>query len=82
MLEHNRIMNVSNEDWINVNRFIQSASLKGSSQDQISEVDTIAGLEPVIVGYTCMCTLSFHITGSLRPVHAQEFWSGISPGSK
>ena len=51
MLEHNRVMNVSNEDWIHVNRFIRSASPKGSSHDQISKVDRIAGLEPVIVGY-------------------------------
>ena len=51
MLEHNRVMNVSNQDWINVNRFIWSASPKGSSQDRISEADRIAGLEPVLVGY-------------------------------
>ena len=38
MLEHNRVMNVSNKDWIHVNRFIQSALPKGSSQDRISEV--------------------------------------------
>ena len=25
MLEHNRVMNASNEDWIHVTRFIQSA---------------------------------------------------------
>ena len=51
MLEHNRVMNVSNEDWILVNRFIRSASPKGSSQDWISEIDRIAGLESVLVGY-------------------------------
>ena len=51
MLEHNCVMNVSNKDWIHVNRFIRSALPKGSSQDRISEVDTIAGLEPVIVDY-------------------------------
>ena len=28
MLEHNRVMNVSNEDWIHVNRIIRSASPK------------------------------------------------------
>ena len=39
MQEHNRVMNVSNEDWIHVNRFIRSASPNGSSQDR--EVDTI-----------------------------------------
>ena len=40
-------MNVSNEDWIHINRIIRSASPKGSSQDRISEADRIAGLEPV-----------------------------------
>ena len=44
MLEHNRVMNVSNKIWIHVNRFIRSASPKGLSQDHISEVDMIAGL--------------------------------------
>ena len=48
MQEHNCVMNVSNEDWIHVNRFIRSASPNGSSQDRISKVDRIAGLEPVI----------------------------------
>ena len=38
MQEHNRVMNISNEDWIHVNRFIRSASPNGSSQDWISEV--------------------------------------------
>ena len=41
-------MKVSNKDWIHVKSFILSASPKGLSQDRISEVDTIAGLEPVI----------------------------------
>ena len=76
-------MNVSNKDWIHVNRFIRSASPKRLSQDQISEVDRIAGFEPVLVGYlsTCMCTRSDRITGSSHPVHAQEFQLGISPGN-
>ena len=51
MLEHNRVMNVSKKDWIHVNRFIRSALPKGLSQDRISEADTIAELELVIVGY-------------------------------
>ena len=50
-------MNVSNKDWIHANRFIQSASPKGSSQDRISEGVTIAGLEPVIVVYLPACVL-------------------------
>ena len=57
MLEHNHVMNISNEDFIHVNRFIQSASPKGSSHDRISEVDTIAGLEPVLDGYLPACVL-------------------------
>ena len=57
MLEHNHVMNISNKDWIHVNRFIRSASPKGSSQDRISEVDTIAGLELVIVSYLPACVL-------------------------
>ena len=57
MLEHNRVMNISNKDWIHVNRFIRSASPKGSSQDRISEVNTIAGLELVLVGYLPACVL-------------------------
>ena len=57
MLEHNRVMNVSHKDWIHVNRFIRSVSPKGSSQDRISEVDRIAGLEPVIIGYLPACVL-------------------------
>ena len=57
MLEHNRVMDVSNKDWIHVHRFIRSASPKGSSQDRISEVDTIAGLEPVLVGSLPACVL-------------------------
>ena len=57
MMEHNLVRNISNKDWIHVNRFIRSASPKGSSQDRISEVDTIAGLEPVIVGYLPACVL-------------------------
>ena len=56
MLEHNYVMNVSNKDWIHVNRFI-SALPKGSSQERISEVDSIAGLEPVIVGHLPACVL-------------------------
>ena len=39
MQEHDCVTNVSNEDWIHVNRFIRSASPKGSSQDRISEAD-------------------------------------------
>ena len=58
MLEHNRVMNVSNEDWIHVNGFIQSASPKGSSHDRISDIDRIAGLEPVIVCYLPTCVLN------------------------
>ena len=58
MLEHNHVMNVSNEDWIHVNRFIRSALPKGSSHDRISEVDRIAGLEPVLVGYLSACVLN------------------------
>ena len=58
MLEHNRVMNVSNKDWIHVNRFIRSASPKGLSQDRISKVDTIAGLKPVIVVYLPACVLN------------------------
>ena len=50
-------MNVSNKDWIHVNRFIRSASPKGSSQDRISEVDTLAWFEPVLVGYSLACAL-------------------------
>ena len=57
MLEHNHVMNVSNEDWINVNRLIRSASPKGLSQDRISEADRIAGLEPFLVGYLLACVL-------------------------
>ena len=57
MLEHNRVMNILNKHWIHVNSFIRSASHKGSSQDRISVVDTIAGLEPVIVGYLPACVL-------------------------
>ena len=53
--EHNRVMTVLNEDWIHVNRFIQSASPNGSSQERISEVDTIAELEPVQVVYLPAC---------------------------
>ena len=80
MLEHNHVMNVLNEDWIHVNSFIRSASPKGSSQDRISEVDTIAGLEPVLVGYLPACAID-RIVGSSRPAHAREFRPGISPGS-
>ena len=69
MQEHNRVMNVSNEDWIHVNRFIRSASPNGSSQDRISKVDTIAGLGPSRLS-TCMCTRSYRIAGSSRPAHA------------
>ena len=57
MQEHNRVINVSNEDWFHVNRFIRSASPKGSSQDRISKADRIAGLEPVLVGYLPACVL-------------------------
>ena len=45
MLENNRVMKASNEDWFHVNRFIRAASPKGSSQDRISEADRIAGLD-------------------------------------
>ena len=62
MLEHNHVMNVSNEDWIHVNGIIRSASPKGSSQDRIGEVNRIAGLEPVLVGYLPACVLN-RITG-------------------
>ena len=58
MLKHNRAMNISNKDWIHVNRFIRSASPKGLSQDRISKVDTIAGLKPVIVVYLPACVLN------------------------
>ena len=46
MLEHNRVMNVSNKDWIHVNRFIRNL-LRQKDLLRISEVNTIAGLEPV-----------------------------------
>ena len=67
ILEHNRVMNLSNDDWIHVNRFIRSAPPKGSSQDWISEADRIAGFKPVLVGR------SDRITRSSRPAHAREF---------
>ena len=51
MLEHNGVINVSNEHWTHVNRFLRSASPKGSSQDRISKADRIAGLDPVLAGY-------------------------------
>ena len=83
LLEYNRVMNVSNTDWIN--RFIRSALPKGSSQDRISKADTIAGLEPVIVGYRAL-------QGSTLPVSNlpavlgwwqlfqkfSEFWSAFA----
>ena len=77
MLKHNRAMNISNKDWIHVNRFIRCASPKGSSQDRISKVDTIAGLKPVIVVYLPACVLKRIVL----PGVVREFQPGISPGS-
>ena len=77
MLEHNRVMNVSNKDWIHVNRFIRSASPKGSSQDRISEVDTIAGLELVLVSYLPACVLDCIVLPGVRVLRMLE----NSPGS-
>ena len=56
-MRDNHVMNVLNEVWIHVNRFIRSASPKVLSQDRISEVNRIAGLEPVIVVYLPACVL-------------------------
>ena len=71
MLEYNRVMNVSNKDWI-VSRFIRSASPKGSSQDQISEVVMIAGLEQVIVGYLTACVLDHIVLPGVCVLHVQD----------
>ena len=63
---------MSNEDWIHVNRFIQSALPKGSSQDRISEVDRIAGLEPVLVGYLPACVLDHIVLPGVRVLRMLE----------
>ena len=52
--------------------FIQSASPKGSSQDQISKVDTIAGLEPVIIGYLPACVLDRIVLLGVRVLRMLE----------
>ena len=82
MLEHNHVMNVLIKIWIHVNRFIRSASPKGSSQDRISEVDTIAGLEPVPVVYLPACAPDRIVLPGVRVLRMLEN-SGrvISPGS-
>ena len=65
-------MNVLNKDWIHVNRFILSASPKGSSQDRISKVDRIAGLEPVLVGYLPACVLDLIALPGVRVLRMLE----------
>ena len=74
-------MNISNVDWIHVNRFIRS-SPNGSSQDRTSEVYTIAGLEPVPVIYQPACAPDRFVLPGVRVVRMLEN-SGrvISPGS-
>ena len=80
MLEHNRAMNISNKDLIHVNRFIRSASPKGSSQDRISEVDITAGLEPVIVGYLPACVLDRIVLPGVHVLRMLEnFGRGFHP---
>ena len=80
MQEHNRVLNVSNEDWFHVNRFIRSASPKGSSQDRISEADRIAGLEPVLVGYLPACVLDRIVLPGGRVLRMLEnFGRGFHP---
>ena len=78
MQEHNRVINLSNEDWIHVNRFIQSTSPKGSSQDRIGEVDRIAGLEPVLVGSSLpACVLDRIVLPGVRVLRMLDHYSNL-----
>ena len=72
-------MNVSNEDWIHVNRFIRSASPKGSSQDRISKVDRIAGLELVLVGYLPILYIPIVLPGGRVLRMLENFGPGFHP---
>ena len=78
MQEHNRVINLSNEDWFHV--YYLSASPKGSSQDRISKADRKARLEPVLVGYLPACVLDrFVLPGVCVLPMLENFSQGFHP---